>query len=58
MREATAHTINHTEVDADFTSGIVTDATSGLASQINLPADGLEDLLVEEVSIDGMCGVY
>ncbi|MEV5541240.1 mycofactocin precursor MftA [Saccharopolyspora shandongensis] len=24
----------------------------------DLDADGVEELLVEEVSIDGMCGVY
>ena len=43
---------------ADSTTAELTDETAVTASATTSPATWPSDVLVEEVSIDGMCGVY
>jgi len=43
---------------ADSTTAELADEAAVTASGDGLASDLAEDVLVEEVSIDGMCGVY
>jgi mycofactocin precursor len=43
---------------ADSATAELTDEAAVTASGDDLASDLAEDVLVEEVSIDGMCGVY
>ena len=43
---------------ADSATAELTDEAAVTASGDDLASDLAEDVLIEEVSIDGMCGVY
>ncbi len=43
---------------ADSATAELTDEAAATASGDDLASDLADDVLVEEVSIDGMCGVY
>jgi mycofactocin precursor len=43
---------------ADSATAELTDEAAVTASGADLASDLADDVLVEEVSIDGMCGVY
>ena len=45
------------QVVAERTSEVSAPATAAVADGLGAP-DEVDELLVEEVSIDGMCGVY
>ena len=70
---AGAHRVGAAQYDADMeqdipahdtgdgihvTTDVITDVTVDVTTGVTVDAPEAEELLIEEISIDGMCGVY